>query len=115
MEVAEKVTVVLLIVPGLLAVGVLQSDPDESSNINFFSAFEWTQVTPHSVWSKDVAPRNMLLMSMARDTSHLDRSWLNEVALSNMLAMLVTCDTSHLDKSWLKDGACANIMVMVVT
>ena len=96
---------------------VLEIDPDDSLNISVFKALECTQVTPHSVWLKDVALWNMQLMSPTHDTSHLDKSnsWLKDFASENIHPICFTLDMSHLDKSWLKDTDYSNIKLMSTT
>ena len=66
---------------------VFDIEPGELSNILFFDAFELTHAWPHSVWSKEVAPQNILNMLVTCDTSHLDRSALNELAPPNIQRM----------------------------
>ena len=77
-------------------------DPGDSINISILSAFDFTQVTPHSLRLKVDAPANINPMSVTADTSHVDRSWLKLDAPENMYRMSVTADTSHFDRSWLK-------------
>ena len=57
----------------------------------------------------------MYSMSVALDTSHLERSALNDDAYWNILSMLVTLDTSHSEMSPLHDDANANNVFMSVT
>merc|ERR1719182_238815 len=59
-------------------------DPEEFVNMRPFFAFEFTQETPQSICSKDVAPWNIPDMSVTDDTSHADRSWLKDFALWNI-------------------------------
>ena len=83
---------------------VMQSRPDEPSNISLLSALEVIHA-PHNVCAIDDAPENMPFMAIALDTSHLEMSPLNDDAELNMPPKLVTLDTSHLDMSLLKDDA----------
>ena len=74
----------VLVMPGLLLAADLQIvfeiDPEEPSNMNFFSALECTQATPQRVRLKDVAPSNMPVISITCETFHVERSWLKDVA-----------------------------------
>ena len=90
-------------------------DPGESRNIFPLRDFESTHAAPHSTCLNDVAPLNIVDMSMTRLTLHLDKSWLKDSAPLNILRMFVTVPTFHSDRSWLKDLAPLNILSMLVT
>ena len=53
----------------------------------------------------EVAPKNILRMSVTVEISHFDTSTLNDVASRNISRILVTRDTTHLETSLLKDFA----------
>ena len=63
----------------------------------------------------DVAERNILDISVTRDTSHLEMSPLKDSALRNILDISVTRDTSQLEMSPLNDFALRNIQDIVLT
>ena len=67
----------MVVVVGLAIVHI---QAGESLNISDWSAFEFTQATPHSPRLKAEAPWNMDSISVTADTPHLDRSWLNDDA-----------------------------------
>ena len=77
--VVVEITVFAVVVVDMHAVGDI--DPEDPVNMLTFLSFEFTQETPQSVWSKDVASWNIWLMSVTADTFHTDRSWLKECAL----------------------------------
>ena len=56
-------------------------DPDDPSNMDFFFTFDVFQLGEHSLWLKDFAFKNILVMSVTLDTSHLEMSILNDFAL----------------------------------
>ena len=80
-------------------------DPDESVNMSILLAFERTQPAPQSLCLNDAASKNMRLISVTLDTSHIEMSPLNDDAEVNMPSMLATLDTSHLERSPLNDDA----------
>ena len=79
--------------------------PSELPNMFVLCAFEWTHAAPHSACLKDVAPLNIVDMSVTWSTFHSDKSWLKDLAPPNILRMLVTLPTFHLDTSPLKELA----------
>ena len=89
-------------------------DPSESRNMFPLRDFELIHAALQSTCLKDVAPLNMVDMSMTWPTFHLDKSWLKDSAPVNILHMLVTLPTFHLDRSPLKDFAPLNILSMLV-
>ena len=94
----EVMVFVVVVIAAVVEVDVHADDdidPEESVNIWPFFALEFTQETPQSICSKDVALWNILDMSVTAETSHADRSWLKDCALRNMNIMSVTADTSH--------------------
>ena len=60
-------------------------------------------------WSKEVAPKNMLDMSVTEETFQSLRGWLKEMAILNMPAMEVTEETSQEEMSPLKEVAPRNM------
>ena len=62
-------TVVVVVVVDVL---VAHRDPGDPKNISDLSAVEWFQKAPQSVCLKDAAPLNIEVMSVTRDTFHLD-------------------------------------------
>ena len=101
MEVLEVVVTVVVEV----LIPVVQSRPDEPSNIPALPFAVEVSHAPQSVCAKDVAPENISFMLVTLDTSHLLMSTLNDEAVLNMPSMLVTLDTSHFDMSLLNDDA----------
>ena len=70
----------VFVVVVVAAVVVVNIDPGECVNMSIFFALEFTQETPQSICSKDVALSNIWDMSMTAETSHADRSWLKHRA-----------------------------------
>ena len=69
-----EVTAFVVVVVVAVAVQTVDDiDPGEPVNMLPCVALEFNQETPQSVWSKDVAPWNILSMSVTADTSHADR------------------------------------------
>ena len=92
--------VVMVVVAVLVVHTVFDIDPSEPSNIRSFFAFEKTQAGVRQIrLSKDFASLNIVLISLTRDTCHLDKSQLNNIAPMNMPFMSVTLETSHLEIS----------------
>ena len=81
----EEVMVFVVAVVTAVAVVDVQADnaidPEESVNMWSFFALDFTQETPQSVCSKDVAPWNIWIMLVTAETSHTDRSWLKTRSL----------------------------------
>ena len=78
-EFVEEVMVFVVVVV-VEIVEVAAIDPGESINMRSRFALEFTQETPQSICSKDVALSNIWDMSMTAETSHADRSWLKHRA-----------------------------------
>ena len=84
----STITVIAAIVP-VSVVAVVEVDvhtandidPGESANMRFCFALEFTQETPQSICSKDVALLNIPYMLVTAETSQADRSWLKDCAL----------------------------------
>ena len=94
---------------------VVDIDPGDPSNIASLRALELTHAAPHNDCWKELAPMNIVDMSVTRETSHLDKSWLNAEAILNMLIMLVTRETSHFEMSVLNSCCKVKTDVMSVT
>ena len=75
------VTVAVEAVVGVTAfvLVLVQIRPDEPANIPSLSAVEVSH-SPQSIWANDGAPKNMSLMVITLDTSHLGMSPLNDDA-----------------------------------
>ena len=83
--VVDTVVVVVMVFLAVVSAAVTvhavdEIDPEEPVNMLSFVAFDSIQETPQSIWAKDMAPLNILLISVTADTSHADRSWLNDSA-----------------------------------
>ena len=75
--VVAVVMVFLVVVSAAVVVHTVDDiDPGEPVNMPSFVAFDSVHETPQSVWVKDSAPLNILLISVTDETSHADRSWL---------------------------------------
>ena len=75
------VVTVVVVVGATVAVHTGDIIPNVPLNMLFLIAFESTQEAPQSVWSKDVASRNIAFMRMTDDTFHADKFWLKDAAL----------------------------------
>ena len=83
---------------------VVQSRPDDPSNIPSLSAVESLQA-PQRVCAKDEAFENIPFMLTTLDTSHLEMSTLNNTAAANVSSRSIALDTSHLETSPLNNDA----------
>ena len=80
----EVVVFVVVVITAVVEVDVHADDdidPEESVNILSCFALEFTQETPQSICSKDVALLNIPYMLVTAETSQADRSWLKDCAL----------------------------------
>ena len=84
-------------------------NPCEPLNMSFLIAFESSQASPQSCCLNDVAPRNILLISVTLDTFHADISPSNDAAPRNIPLISVILDTSHIEMLPLKDVPLSNI------
>merc|ERR1712178_432526 len=90
-------------------------EPPDPTNISCLSASDWIQASPQSIFLKECASRNILIIQVTRDTFHLEMSTLKDFASLNIPRMSVTRDTSHWEMSALNDVASLNIHCTSVT
>ena len=74
---------------------IFDISPCEPVNICVFVAFERTHASPHRLCVNILAPKNMNIISVTRDTSHFDRSVSKYSFPAKTWPMLITRETSH--------------------